>query len=46
MKKITLLIVLLFGTFAFAQCPDDNIQFGTSTPNCNGVQETLTTCIF
>ncbi len=44
MKKITsLLIVLLFGTFAYAQCPDDNAQFGSTTPICDGVLNTSTT---
>lgn len=46
MKKIILLIALLLGTYAFAQCPNDNVPYGTTIPTCDGVVYTATTCIF
>ena len=47
MKKITsLLFVILFGTFAYAQCPDDNFQFGSTTPICDGVLRNATSSMF
>lgn len=43
-------VFLMLGLFSTtemqAQCPDDNVAFGTTTPTCNGGNTVATTCIF
>jgi SprB repeat len=51
MKKLYTLIALIglivFSSTSIAQCPNDNVQFGTSAaPTTVGVSTTLTTCLF
>ncbi|MEM5567017.1 HYR domain-containing protein, partial [Psychroserpens sp. AS72] len=45
-RKLLIISIFSLGSIAYTQCPDDNIQFDTSTPNCTGAPETLTTCIY
>ena len=42
----TMLLAICFSSIVAAQCPNDNTQFGTSTPTCDGNTQTLTSCIF